>query len=93
MITRTFYISFKRWVLYAGIVYRYCISSSSLPPPLEISIPAAGVLDVNTILQLDDDFVSFRHTEAWPVLGPYMGRVSPECTVIRPVRGLTYDYI
>jgi hypothetical protein len=29
-----------------------------------------------------------RHTEAWPVLGPYMGRVSPECTVIRPVRGL-----
>jgi hypothetical protein len=38
-----------------------------------------------------DDFVSFRHTKAWPVLGPYMGRVSPECTVIRPVRGLTYD--
>jgi hypothetical protein len=40
---------------------------------------------------LCDDSVSFRHTEAWPVLGPYMGRVSPECTVIRPVRGLTYD--
>jgi hypothetical protein len=39
----------------------------------------------------DDDFVSFRHSEAWPVLGPYMGRVSPESTVIRPVRGLTYD--
>jgi galactose mutarotase-like enzyme len=38
-----------------------------------------------------DDFVSFRHTNGVPVLGPYMGRVSSGCTVIGPVRRLTYD--
>lgn len=42
--------------------------------------------------------IFLRHTagippkEVWPVIGPYMSRVSPEYTVSRPlVGGLAYD--
>jgi hypothetical protein len=31
--------------------------------------------------------------QGWPVIGPYMSRLSRECMMIRPVRGLTYNYV
>jgi hypothetical protein len=30
------------------------------------------------LVVLFDDVLLFRHTKAWPVLGLYMGRVSPD---------------
>jgi hypothetical protein len=61
-------------------------TGQSVLQPVSYGTPPKAVLIIRRhVVRLMMNLLYRRHTEAWPVLGPYMGRVSPECTVIRPV--------